>query len=603
MIRAAIYARYSSDQQRDASIEDQIRLCTERAECEGWKVINCYTDHAVSGASLMRPGIQQLMQDGASGKFDIVVAEALDRLSRDQEDIAGLFKRLQFADVGILTLSEGEVSSLHIGLKGTMNALFLKDLADKTRRGLRGRVEQGKSGGGNSYGYQVVKQFDGNGEAIRGDRAIDEAEAATVKRVFADYLKGQSPKAIAHALNKEGIAGPAGRAWGPSTIYGNWRRGTGILNNELYVGRLVWNKLRYMKDPDTGKRVSRINPEEEWIINEVPELRIVDQELWDDVKAKQLALRRTYKNFRDMKRPQNLLSNLMKCGCCGGGYSKISQTHIGCSASRNKGLSVCDNRRAMKQETVERIVISLLSNELMNPKLLDEFCQEYTRHINKLRIERNASISSYKAALAKLERDEAKMIQAIIDGYANDELKVKLNSVDGKKAELRALLEDREEAPALLHPAMANRYRDEVKALTTSLKTDDNRYEAAELMRSLIDRIVLTPDPKGKGLLIDLYGDLPGILNISRGQKMPVPECSEQDIKMIRLVAGLENGATLQGGNALYQSATADHSFVSSNGCGSTQHFQLTEPNSNQQVQAVVSPRNQKLPCPTRRHG
>ena len=137
MTRAVIYARYSSDLQTDASIEDQIRIAEEHAAREGWTVVNRYTDHGISGASMMRPGIQMLMQDAADGKFDIVVAEALDRLSRDQEDIAGIFKRLQFAGIGIVTSSEGDISNLHIGLKGTMNAMFLKDLADKTRRGLR----------------------------------------------------------------------------------------------------------------------------------------------------------------------------------------------------------------------------------------------------------------------------------------------------------------------------------------------------------------------------------------------------------------------------------------------------------------------------------
>lgn len=127
--------------QRDASIEDQVRLCRERATREGWEITGVYTDHAVSGASLIRPGIQQLMQDAVAGKFEIILAEAMDRLSRDQADIAAVFKRLRFAGVAIVTLSEGEIGDLHIGLKGTMNALFLKDLADKTRRGLRGRVE------------------------------------------------------------------------------------------------------------------------------------------------------------------------------------------------------------------------------------------------------------------------------------------------------------------------------------------------------------------------------------------------------------------------------------------------------------------------------
>lgn len=178
MTKVAIYARYSSDKQREASIEDQVRLCEERAAREGWKLVQTYSDRATSGASLIRPGIQKLMQDAQGGKFDLVLSESLDRISRDQEDIAGLYKRLRFAGVDILTLSEGPINELHIGLKGTMGALYLKDLADKTRRGLRGRVEAGKSGGGNSYGYDVVKSFSEAGEAERGDRNINEIEAA-----------------------------------------------------------------------------------------------------------------------------------------------------------------------------------------------------------------------------------------------------------------------------------------------------------------------------------------------------------------------------------------------------------------------------------------
>ncbi|MCH2038149.1 MAG: recombinase family protein [Rickettsiales bacterium] len=149
MPRVAIYARYSNEElQTDLSIEDQIRVNKQRAEQEGWEIVNCYTDHGISGAStLLRPGIQQMVQDGLAGKYDIVLAEALDRISRDQEDIAGIYKRMTFAGIQMFTLSEGLINEMHIGLKGTMNAIFLKDLADKTRRGLRGRVENGKSGG------------------------------------------------------------------------------------------------------------------------------------------------------------------------------------------------------------------------------------------------------------------------------------------------------------------------------------------------------------------------------------------------------------------------------------------------------------------------
>ncbi|MGC9420007.1 MAG: recombinase family protein, partial [Rhodovulum sp.] len=331
-MRVALYARYSSDNQREASIADQLRICRLRAEQEGWQIVEEYTDHAISGASLLRPGIQALMTDAGRGRFDLICAEAMDRLSRDQEDIAGFFKRMAFAGVKIVTLSEGEVTHLHIGLKGTMNALFLKDLADKTRRGQRGRVELGKSGGGNCYGYDVVHRIDAAGAPERGDRTIDLVEAEVIRRIYRDYAAGKSPKRIATELNAEGISAPTGGEWGFSTINGNAKRGTGILNNELYVGRLVWNRQRFVKDPDTGKRQARPNPPEDWVIHEVPDLRIVDEALWLAVKARQAALKRPHgaggeNTFRDRRRPKYLLSGLTRCGACGGG----------CASSDNLG--------------------------------------------------------------------------------------------------------------------------------------------------------------------------------------------------------------------------------------------------------------------------
>ena len=149
-MRAVIYARYSSSNQSEVSIEDQVFNCQARIKVEGWTLVKTYSDHAISGASLLRPGYQAMLEGARTGQFDIVIAEALDRLSRDLEDIAALYKQLSFSGVTLITLAEGEISELHVGLKGTMNALFLKDLAQKTHRGLEGRVRQGFSGGGNA---------------------------------------------------------------------------------------------------------------------------------------------------------------------------------------------------------------------------------------------------------------------------------------------------------------------------------------------------------------------------------------------------------------------------------------------------------------------
>jgi site-specific DNA recombinase len=106
MARVAIYARYSSDNQCEASIEDQFRICREQAKRESWQVVGCYKDAGISGSSMiLRPGIQMLLQDAQAGQFDMVVAEALDRISRDQADVATLFKHLQLARVPIVTLA------------------------------------------------------------------------------------------------------------------------------------------------------------------------------------------------------------------------------------------------------------------------------------------------------------------------------------------------------------------------------------------------------------------------------------------------------------------------------------------------------------------
>ena len=519
MKTVAIYARYSTDLQSDASIEDQIRICKERARANGWHVVNCYTDHAVSGASMMRPGIQIMMQDAQAGKFDLVLAEALDRLSRDQEDIAGIYKRLQFAGVAIETIGEGPISNLHIGLKGTMNAMFLSDLADKTRRGLRGRVEQGKSGGGVTYGYDVVRKIGEDGEATTGERTINPEQAEIVRRIFREYAKGKSPRAIAIDLNNEGVKGPSGKGWGPTTINGNRQRGTGVLNNELYIGRLVWNRLRYIKDPETGKRVSRPNPEAEWIIQDVHDLRIVDQDLWDAVKERQGAIVRNAPALCDRPRPKSLFSKLIKCGHCGGSYTIISRTHLGCFNTRNKGT--CDNRRGIGREALEEAVLGAVREYLKDDELCKVFCEEYATRANELRQEHNASLAQYEREREKLARHKAKLIDCIKEGIDPKTIASDLNQTHARIEELDKILASVEEAPVLLHPNMAQRYHQEIRRLIDCLNEPEHRAEAVEIVRSLVDKIVVTFDQDEQRLVVDLHGDLAGILSVATGRGLP----------------------------------------------------------------------------------
>ncbi|GAA4488882.1 recombinase family protein [Gluconacetobacter asukensis] len=547
MTRVALYARYSSDHQRDASIEDQLRLCREHATKQGWSIVDSYTDRAISGASLLlRPGIQELVQDAQRSRFTIVLAEAMDRLSRDQEDIAGLHKRMAFAGVRIVTLSEGDVTHLHVGLKGTMNALFLKDLADKVRRGLRGRIEDGKSGGGNSYGYDVVRQIDDRGEPIRGNRSINDAEAAIVRRIFHEFANGRSPKRIAVALNDDGISAPTGGDWGFTTINGNRQRGTGILNNEMYIGRLVWNRLRYLKDPETGKRVSRPNPTDDWVIQEVPELRIIDQALWDKVKATQKAIKidrdtGDTNRLHERQRGKYLFTGLTKCGCCGGGYSMVSGTLVGCSTARNKGT--CGNRMNIRRDALESRVLTALKTHLMDPELFAVFCDEFTRRMNEQRIEASAGISAAKAELQRVEREFDTLMDALLKGTLPEErIKERSQKLERRKAQAEETLATIDEPPPVLHPSMAVVYRERVTALHNALQQDTTRLEAADLIRSLIERIVLTP--VDGALRVELHGDLAGILTIAAGAKQKSPTVAGSGsvlASQVKMVAGEGN--------------------------------------------------------------
>jgi DNA invertase Pin-like site-specific DNA recombinase len=131
--------------------------------------------------------------DALTGKFDLVVAESLDRLNRDLEETARLFKRLRFVAVGIHTVSEGPISEVHVSITGLMGEMYLKSLAEKTRRGLEGRVLAGKSGGAKSYGYDIGGGFDAGGRRITGERKVNKTEAEVVREIFQRFAAGEGP--------------------------------------------------------------------------------------------------------------------------------------------------------------------------------------------------------------------------------------------------------------------------------------------------------------------------------------------------------------------------------------------------------------------------
>ncbi|WP_085558422.1 recombinase family protein [Azospirillum agricola] len=558
MTRVALYARYSSDNQSAASIEDQFRICREHVGREGWTVAACYHDAAISGASMvLRPGIQALLADARCGRFDVVLAEALDRVSRDQADVATLFKHLRFAGLRLVTLAEGDISELHVGLKGTMNALFLKDLAAKTHRGLRGRVEKGKAGGGLCYGYDVVKRLGNDGEPVRGERTVNEAQAAVVRRVFRDFAAGISPRTIARRLNDEGVPGPDGTLWTDSTLRGHAKRGTGFLNNELYIGRLVWNRQRYVKDPTTGKRVSRINPPDAWIITKVPELRIIDDALWRAAKTRQEALAvahagpiaavraafatRAANPLNAAHRPRSLLSGLLVCGCCGGPYVLRGQGRYGCSQHIMNGS--CANSRTIPRTALEERVLAGLKHKLMAPDIAAEAIRAYVEETNRLNHARRASGEAERRELAQVARAIQDIMALIESGAGSRTLVTRLRELEAREDELNARLAQVPVDLPDVHPNVAELYARKVARLSEALNRPEERDEAAGAIRGLIERITLTPGPKRGQLDVTLCGELGAILEwTAQKQNTPGPGGSGVSVSVVA-GAGFEPAA------------------------------------------------------------
>jgi len=517
-MRAAIYARFSSDLQDERSIIDQVALARKYVEARNLTLVEVYQDAAISGAStLNRPGLQKLLADALVGRFGVIVTESLDRLSRSQADIATLYEKLTFLGVRIETLADGAVSEIHVGLKGTMAALFLKDLAQKTKRGQIGRVKAGRIPGGKSYGYDIVKR----GEE-RGLRAINAAEAEVVRRIFHEYAGGKGPLAIVADLNTDGIGGARGR-WSASALLGSPRRRNGLLNNELYRGIIVYNRQRFVKDPSTGKRIARENPESEWHRQDVPELRIVDEELWTAVQAKRAE--RGGPHLYQRRRPKWLLSGLLRCGCCGGSYSVVNKDYMRCSTLTNS--RGCDNRRTVRTGEVEARILTALQQHLLAPAVVAAAVETYRLERQRLDHERKRRRNDLTRDLAAVERKTKRVLDVIMN---EDNIDRKVISQQLRELELEAE-QDRLEAElavapsadtVAVHPQAAERYRAKVAQIHAALKTGDKAgHDAIRLLRELIDHIVVTPTPRPVGLQV--VGNLAALL-VSSG---PVPEVTE----------------------------------------------------------------------------
>ena len=269
---------------------------------------------------------------------------------------------------------------------------------------------------------------------------------------------------------------------------------------------------------------------------DVPQLRIVDDDLWHQVKARQAEMRRVTSNddpkrFNQARRPKFLFSELTKCAECGGGYAIYWRDRLACFGARSRGT--CTNRLTISRQEVEERVLVALRDKLMRRDLFEEFCHEYVRELNRLRMEHRASLSHGRQELAVVEREIRKFIQAI--KTASRRCRSRASSYRSKPGRRNfSLASTQPEMPELLHPHMAGVYREKVGSLCLALESEESHTGAREAIRGLVEAILLEPD--GERLKITLKGDLAGMLSAARDSKRS-PDTGDLMVQ-IKLVAG-----------------------------------------------------------------
>lgn len=262
MTKVALYARYSTDRQDARSIDDQVRRCRAWAEARQLEVVAEEKDEAISGATMLRLGLQRLLAASRARPrpFDTVLVDDLSRLSRDLGDTWRIiFEDLAAAGVRVIDCNTGMASDgagarLTFGAMALVNDTFLQLVRTETHRGLEGRALAGFHTGGRCYGYTTVEEPNPpDREHPRKVVRIHEEEAALVRRIFQAYADGDGLARIAATLNEERIPAPydakgyeklAGQGWSAVQV-------RSMLRNERYIGKIVWNKREFFKDPTT----------------------------------------------------------------------------------------------------------------------------------------------------------------------------------------------------------------------------------------------------------------------------------------------------------------------------------------------------------------
>ena len=512
-MKAAIYARYSSESQSEKSIDDQIRVCQKYAKENGMTVEEgcLYSDEAISGSLIDRPALKALERAAGNKEFDAVIVDDLSRLSRSNYQMMTLVLKFNYYCIKIVSVSDGintddENSKLGIQLRGLVNELYLDDLRKKTMRGLEGQKLRGFSTGERVYGYASKpfgKSRPNGRNGMRYEGMVHEIypqEAEVVKRIFRDFVSGNSIHKIVCTLNQYKIPSKRGSLgkWCTSTI-------SRLLRNSRYIGTWNWRKTKRVSDPTTGKKRSFPRPEKEQVFLFREDLVIIDQETWEKAQKK----RRELETTRPIRRskngslqqksyvhtyPKHLLSGLMRCGLCGGSIVISSGKGGGYYGCLNRRRRTCQNSSMIKRKKIEPTILERLREEILTTERLEEACKTLEKSEAARTVMIPSLLKDKESELADLRRMVENCLDHIKAGNSSksvtDEIKKLEKRMEAVQAEIKTL-----------QTAENNRFKSPsrgwIKNRLDRLKQDLESPNATFTIRELMTPILLEPASNG----------------------------------------------------------------------------------------------------------
>ena len=450
------------------------------------------------------------------------------------------FKVLEFLGVGFVSRSDGvdtlanaKTSRFVYGIKGVMNEEFRRDLAEKTWRGLEGRVRAGYSAGGLPYGYRSEPVLDDRGQIVRvlgHRRVVYEPEAEVVRKIFRLYVGDEDgrphlAREVAKILNRDGIAPPGARwqgrakrqctTWSYTAITAHRQLRKGILHNPIYTGTVLWNRSKWLRNPETRREAYRLRPMGDWIEVKDSTLRIVPQNLWDRAQAWLAAQRVAPTACERDGRRKYLLSGFVKCAVCGGNYTIATRHSYRCGTFRNRGEVACANHLTISRRRLERAVLEILRDRLCG----EEHLAAFTNRVRALGRRVSGPSQNQAKALRGIEREIEHVKQAVRLGKATSTLLGMLEEAQRRRDELVAATGVPEDGDSARVAAALERLPDLVREVLSDLDTllaveDVDRAKA--VLAGF--QTTVTLHPVGGHLEAEVAGTLAGVLTLAAGR-------------------------------------------------------------------------------------